>query len=383
MELRERLPEKAIALLDCRDEKHSEWATATAIAMHCLNAGFTEDEFYELVSGSEFSYRFASENGRDRSNRLENRLRKAWRKAEEGWNPPLESGKLREALAAVAAYAEVYEWNKRSRNTDLAVARAVVNYCHENNLSRPNLAVRSVAKWASVSPATAERALKRLVKAGMLSRDPDPNKKYGDAERYRVNLDWGNNETYSLSPHKGIYVSRLPFEHPVFLRGAVGPTAGRIWSWMPADRPITVREAVEALEIHKNTAKNNLETLVTFGLADRFDGRPVRYQFRGDVDLNQLATELGVYDTLEARALRIELDRKGFDQNVLSNPNFQPKKWAKPEVEPGDWEHRAKTLGLVVKPEPEPEPVMSWSEVLESPTSAAVPAADPFEESDS
>ena len=113
----------------CSLGRYSPWATASAVAMY---AGYSEDEFVQLVSESDFAYVFATENGRDRSNRLEGRLRKVWDKAEDGWNPPLrEATDVRERLAALSQRIADYPRSGRTAATDHAVAVALVVWAHE------------------------------------------------------------------------------------------------------------------------------------------------------------------------------------------------------------------------------------------------------------
>ena len=132
-ELRERLPQAALDLLDCKDGRYSEWATACAIAMYAMNAGFTEDEFVCLVTGSDFAYVFVTEDhGRDRSNRLESRLRKVWSRVDDGWNPPLGSVEdVRRKLEELSQRLAAHKWAGRTGGSDRAVALALVSWAHE------------------------------------------------------------------------------------------------------------------------------------------------------------------------------------------------------------------------------------------------------------
>ena len=125
--LPERLPQVALDLLSGADGRYSEWATASAVAMYAMNAGYTEDEFVKLVSASDFAYVFATEDkGRDRSNRLASRLAKVWARAEDAWNPPLrEITDVRERLAALSQRIADHPWSGRTAGTDRAVAVVV------------------------------------------------------------------------------------------------------------------------------------------------------------------------------------------------------------------------------------------------------------------
>src|SRR5690242_823141 len=87
--LRAWLPTVAVDYLDLRDGKGSEWATVMSVATYCLNRNLGRDEFISLVTGSDLGWAFATEDGRDRSARLHERLCKAWDRAEDHWNPPI------------------------------------------------------------------------------------------------------------------------------------------------------------------------------------------------------------------------------------------------------------------------------------------------------
>ncbi|MEV5298537.1 hypothetical protein [Amycolatopsis methanolica] len=158
-DLRARMGPRAASLLDRRDGKLSEWATASALAMHALNAGLTADEFLAVVGASDFAADFASENGRDRSDRLVSRLRKAYRVAEESWPPPVaDMADVRHRLAALSARLESHVWGGRSGRSDRAVALALVAWAHEIGTWTVDANVWDLSLRAGVGKGTAARA---------------------------------------------------------------------------------------------------------------------------------------------------------------------------------------------------------------------------------
>lgn len=323
--LRNKLPQEAIDLLDTQDGRYSEWATASALAMHALNAEFSEDEYVAVVSESDFAYEFATENGRDRTDRLESRLRKAWNRAEENWNPPLgDTDRVRLRLAEVSRRVESYPWKGRAGVSDRTVALALLAYAHGNGAWTLDMSTRRLSELSGVSKNTASASLRRLAKLGLIQRIEQEDHNPTDAARWGIVLDW-NPRRDTTGTHKPLppitnYVSQVcPFTHPVFLTAALGQTAGRVWFGLPDDGSLTAAELAERLRLNTKTVRRNLNVLVSVGLACKSEGRPARYSLVNVSTeyLNELAEQYGTLDWSERKAETYKAQREGFQQYLL------------------------------------------------------------------
>lgn len=335
-ELRSKLPAGALELLDCEDSRYSEWATASALAMYALNAGMDENEFVELVSMSDFAADFATENGRDRSGRLENRLRKVWHKAEDDWNLPIGGvANVRTRIAELSQRLNEYPWSGRTGSTDRRVSLSVVGKAHEVGVWTLDLAERDLSLRAGVARATAGKSLGRLTGMEILSKDSSTHRTERQAQRWVLNLDWGITHTTSpykpLPPRENSCGLVMNLNHPVFLRAALGQTAERVWVDL-AEHPASKAGAVAArLGVSAATVRRTLEALIRNRLVVKAAtesagrGRPSAVYSvdpAGVGRLDQIAAEYGVTDWEERTAQRYEAERHGFD--VLRQQGQQP-----------------------------------------------------------
>ncbi|MGH3894785.1 MAG: hypothetical protein ACRDTW_24750 [Rhodococcus qingshengii] len=326
--LRTKLPERAQALLDGRDGSYSEWATASALAMYALNAGLNEDEFVSVVTDSDFASEFATENGRDRSSRLDSRLRKVWERAEDDWNPGLGSIQdVRDRIAALSNRLDQDIWTGRTASTDRAVALALVAWAHELGTWTVDASSRELGLRAGVGNRTASRALQRLADIGVV-RQVEMKRVTGHAQTWALNMDWtpievpstnGHNDTHiSTYGGRGICVSLCHFgtDHPAFLGSALGRTAERIWLDLAENGDSTVSELAQRLGINLRTTRRNLdERLVPNGLVMKADGRPAVYSVDPTADadrLDRIAESFGTLDWQHRTAERHERERAGF-----------------------------------------------------------------------
>lgn len=305
-DLRSRLPQPAIDLLDRRDGKYSEWATASGLAMHCLNAEVSEDEFVAVVSESDFAYDFATENGRDRSNRLESRLRKVWARAEADWNPPLSAGDVRQRLAHLLTTIERHSWTGRSSATDRKVAATLVSFGHELGKWTVDASTRDLSIRTGFGTSTISRSLVRLAEQGLIRRKPGTER--GKATTWIINLAWARDivDHTNLSPHRENSVSRyVPptpvlvsgLSHPVFLRSALGPNAERLWDKLNTEGGShTAAQLAVLAGMNVRTVRRNLRRLVGDGLVSESHGTPAEYEAaHATVDtLDRVASEYGV-----------------------------------------------------------------------------------------
>ncbi|NVN51306.1 hypothetical protein [Mycolicibacterium hippocampi] len=318
--LRDRLPQQALDLLDCKDGRYSEWATACSVATYAMNAGFTEDEFVAVAAASDFAYEFATENGRDRSTRLESRLSKAWGKVEDAWNPPLGSAEeVRHKLEALSQRLEAHKWSGRTGGSDRAVALAVVQWGHEVGVWTLGASSRELSVRAGVARTTAEKALVRLVALGVLRKDTGTERERTHAQRWVIQLGW--NQKCITSPHgsslggKGSYGLGTHTQHPVFLRAALGQTAERVWLDLIDHPDSSVGDVAERLGVAVTTVRRTLDgKLVTNQLAVRSDGRPSTYRIDPSSDLDRVAAGYGVTDWYERTAERYDRERAAFTE---------------------------------------------------------------------
>jgi predicted transcriptional regulator len=320
------LSQAALDLLSCEDARHSEWATACAIGMYAMNAEYTEDEFIQLVLESDFAYVFATEDkGRDRSNRLERRLRKVWARVEDGWNPPLrETTNVRERLEALSQRIADHDWPGRTASTDRAVALALVQWAHEIGVWTLGAGTRELALRASVVHATAKKALGRLAAVGLIKPSTQTKRKPNHCQRWELDLDWGimaNIDPYgSFPPGVSSYGLNVAVNHPVFLGSALGPTAGRVWMYLAEHQDGARVEAIaEGTGISDRTLRRVLaEKLVPNGLVvaevdSAGRGRPAQvYRLDPNVSLDEIAESFGVLGWHERTAERYERERAGF-----------------------------------------------------------------------
>lgn len=324
-ELRQRLPQQAIDLLDRQDERHSEWATACAAAMYAMNAGLTEDEFVTVAASSDFACEFATENGRDRSNRLHSRLAKAWSRAEDGWNPPIsDRNDVRQRLESLSQRLAEHRWTGRTASKDRAVALALVAWAHEIGAWTVDAGTRELGLRSGVAHGTAKRALIRLAAERLVKRSEHTERVSTHAQRWVLDLDWGLMD--NLDPHdlvdggKGLCGLNMSTSHPVFLGRALGQTAERVWLDLAQHPDSTAAEIAERLGTASRTVNRALDTkLVAHGLVSASGTRsgkgrpaPTFRQDPGAPRLDDIAARFGVLDWHERTADRYDREREGY-----------------------------------------------------------------------
>ncbi|SOJ53584.1 hypothetical protein MSIMFB_01084 [Mycobacterium simulans] len=322
------LPNRAHALLNGDDGLYSEWATASAIAMYALNAGYTEDDFVQLVSASDFAHYFATEDdGRDRSDRLASRLSKVWARAEDGWEPPIrDRNDVRQQLESLSQRIAEHRWHGRTASKDRAVAVALVQWAHEIGVWTLDAGTRELGMRAGVVHGTAKRALERLAGLGLISRDQDTPRQDNHAQRWVLNLGWGIRDNFDpyepLPPEKRSCGLNMFLNHPVFLGSALGQTAERVWLDLADNGESTAREIADRIGGDPKTIRRALDTkLVASGLVvsetrQGGRGRPAKlYQLdpsAGRERMDQIAESFGVLDWYDRTAERYERERSGY-----------------------------------------------------------------------
>jgi len=324
-ELRAWLPQQALDLLDCKDGRYSEWATASAVCMHAMNAGLSEAEFVAVTAESDFAYQFATEDhGRDRSNRLASRLSKVWSRCEDDWNPPLGSAEdVRHKLAELSQRLAGHSWPGRTGNSDRAVAMAMVDWAHEVGTWTLDAGGRELSIRANVAHGTAKKALTRLQTLGVLRRDTE-TRQGTHAQRWVLNLRWGirlQTDPHDLSPGgRGLCGLNKSLNHPAFLRSALGPTAERVWLDLVEHPDSTAAEVADRLGKRRTAVTKVLaEKLIPNQLVRQAGhsggtrGKPAAvYETDPAGSLDRVAEAYGVADWRERTAERYRREREGY-----------------------------------------------------------------------
>lgn len=318
------LPDRAQAILHGLDGTGTPWADVLTVAMSAMNVGWTEQQFTEAVMASDLSAEIATENGRDRSDRLSARLRKAWRRAEDAWNPPIsDRNDVRERLQQMAQRLEARKWTGRTASKDRAVALALVNWGLEIGAWTIDAGKRDLGLRAGVGKDTASRALQRLADQGIVTKD-DPSAQSTHAQRWVLNMDWGTSD--QTEPHDPAYRGErfmwltTTTSHPAFLSGALGQTAERIWRYLGEQaHQATATEISDDTGIGVQTVRRTLTKLVANGVAEvtgtrQSKGRPspVYALSEASPSLDSIAEAYGTLDWHERTAKRAEQERAGF-----------------------------------------------------------------------
>jgi predicted ArsR family transcriptional regulator len=294
--------------------------------MYGINAGLTEGEFVAVVASSDFAYEFATENGRDRSSRLESRLSKVWAKAEDDWNPPIGSvEEVRHKLEALSQRVEAHKWSGRTSSTDRAVALAIVAWAHEIGVWTIGANVRDLSVRASVARETARRALTRLAALGLLRRDT-ADRDGDNSQRWVIRLGWGI--SYITRPYEPLPPGEKPYglttslNHPAFVRAGLGQTSERVWLDLVNHPDATVREIADRTGVSVAAVRRTLDTKLVpnqlakeSGTRSAGKGRPsVTYQVvvSDQRQLDLIADEFGVIDWHERTADRYDRERAGY-----------------------------------------------------------------------
>lgn len=307
-------------LVTGEDGRADPWAATLALGSACLNADLDFPMFLALLDASPIAS--GSDGRRDRSGRKMPRAEKAWRWLEENYRPPLrDKASVVEKLARLSRRIEASWWQGRSGSSDRAVALTLVAMAHEIGVFDLDASVRDIAIRAGVGRSTVSRSLDRLTEAGLIELVVDEERSELYARRYRIDLHWrawrsdftGHITDSPLGEEQCVPLSQLT-NHPVFLRGALGPTAGRLFFSLE-DREVTAKQAASMVGVREESSRRNLDRLVKNGMAFRAPGRPAKYRINPEVaadDLNELAAQYGVLDWQERTADRYQRERDGY-----------------------------------------------------------------------
>ena len=305
-----RLSDRGRALATGDEALASDWSTTVGIASHCHRAGFTVDEYLEIITESPVSSG-ADGSGRVRPHQKSRRAVKAWDWIVDNYAEP--TGSVRESLAHLASRVDRSWFRGRTGPTDYAVARAVVEICHERGVYTFNASARTLALQAGIGRKAVMKSLHRLVDLGLLSLQHPA--RGTDAAVYRLDLNWRLSWFEDVDP---VEEMRLRATHPAFLRGALGHTAGRVFGHLLTEaEPLTAKTVARKTGVTVDSAKRALRKLSDAGLVETLPSAPgVRgYRYRlSDADvwdvLDRVAQDAGKDTWAERQAAQFDTDRE-------------------------------------------------------------------------
>ena len=306
------LSDKARAYLDCTDEHpNGEFAQLCSVARSCYLAGMDEVEFNDLVEASAIKDLFTEKDGR---NRVYRHCASAWEFVTNNELPT----DIRGQLTELHAWLKEYPFVGKGASTDRKVALAIVEYCHGIGGYSPPLSERFVSLLVGIGRSTASRSLQRLTEQGIIS--PCGQGTSG-ATLYAVNLNSGQSGAsknlygrLTTSPRMSNLLEP-ELVHPVFLGGALGTVAGRLFFEVTDD--VTASAASQLIGVPRRTVKRALDRLVDNGLFTKSDGYRSTYAPRPDVteeDLDRIAWEYGTHDWFSRKTEAYERDVEGYKE---------------------------------------------------------------------
>ncbi|WP_139320498.1 hypothetical protein [Saccharomonospora sp. CUA-673] len=252
--------------------------------------------------------------------------------------------RLRAELAELSERIHSRVWAGRSGKTDRAVALALVEWAHEVCVWHLDANVRDLAVRAGVGKTTAARALGRLRKIGLCRPVADNDQAPEKAQRWALNVDWEKSRTGTYYSRGSSTVNMSHFvplrtdqQHPAFLPGALGRTAGLIYFGMPENEEASPADVAGTVGCRTQTARKLMKRLTEHGLLVETRRRPVAYRL-ADVDpsaLDAIADEYGTADWADRSVDRVSRERKGYE---LKRQEWSEKKSARSAATADGWE---------------------------------------------
>ncbi|MDJ0400887.1 hypothetical protein, partial [Rhodococcus rhodochrous] len=156
----------------------------------------------------------------------------------------------------------------------------------------------------------------------------------GKTSRYDMNLEFGLQEeplpvigshykTHVLSNDSVLPVTTTAnSDHQVFVNGALGKSAGRIWEFLPTVESATQADVVKFTGISDKTVRTKLALLVKYGLVTREGRRNARYSISPTADLDAVAGDLGVSDYDDRVKARHAEERESYRRPMWEEPGF-------------------------------------------------------------
>jgi hypothetical protein len=267
-----------------------------------------------LASNLWTSYTYStSDSARDHRRHLHS----AWEKAQR--SKPFE---LEDALSDLEARIATAYWGGRSGSRNREVALAFVMFCWERNCYTRTISCYELSKHtAGLSPNVVHRALRDLVKLGLLSKIERTDRRASSrsASRYQANLYWkpersgsaprqtsgsalGERNPKCVPEVRNTCKSSLsPLRNSdgddLWSSRGLGLTAGRVYEVL-ADEPATVREISERAGVSDGQARRAIAKLADHALAGTIPGRPAKY-FKVETPLYAVADLLGCTGYIE------------------------------------------------------------------------------------
>lgn len=346
--LRRRLPAPAKTLLDCQAAGRTQGGTLQSIANYCANNGFELEDYERVVRSSLFWDDFRLT---DTEKRRHDQLINAWATAsDDERRPALDAAGIKSALTDLRSELAAATWTGRNGTTDRVVSLAVLDWAVRIGAYTVHPGAREIAKMCpGYGRKAVDSSLRRLRKLGLLRRQQRDYGGRNQAAGLRVVLDF-RGPAVARSP-SGLLSSRVNFTrgepgnpparglpgavgvklHDAFVRGALGVTAGIVWTRLP-DEPVTARQTADLAGVTPNTARNSLDRLAKAGLAARDDGRPARYT-RIEADLDPIAESYGKQGHQQRVIAQIEDEQREYRENRLPERIADQEREAQREAE--------------------------------------------------
>lgn len=251
----------------------SKFSARRALMLHAVNLGWSLEDCYSAFTNPRNpGSRLWTHGSNERLLTAAETDRRIWRDHESAVRRALDNPQYRNAAEArqrigeIIAIVRAVRWQGRSGRTDRDTLLFALRRATEVGSDRVGISIRDAAIGSGITPSTAAKSLRRLVKAGWLS--------YGKRERTRYS------NTYKcvipthiiLSDVVQIHVSAndAPFSagHEVWAR--LGKAARAIYYSLSA-APATARKLAKSADVGSRTADRQLPILASYGLAKRTD----------------------------------------------------------------------------------------------------------------
>jgi hypothetical protein len=299
------------------EHQHGLWVgkELLPIASRIRSQGGTEHDYLRWVLSSSLwtSYTYSTN---DPVGNHRKHLLSAWDKSER--SKPFD---LEDSLSELADRIAAGFWTGRSGSRNREVALAFVRFCWEHNCYTRTISCYELSKHtAGLSPNVVHKALRDLVKLGLLSKIERTDRRASgrSTSRYQANLHWkperfhrapsnpsGNHVPEIRNTAKG---SLSPLRNSdgddLWSSRGLGLTAGRVYAAL-ADEPATVREISERAGVSDGQARRAVAKLADHALAGTLPGRPARY-FKVETPLSAVTDMLGCSGYVEWAITRTE-----------------------------------------------------------------------------
>jgi hypothetical protein len=249
----------------------SRFAARRAIVMHAINRGWSfedcrRDFLNQAHDGSKFWTKH--EDGRKLTKaQSEKRVRDDFQScnAYVTQHPTYgHNAEVRQEISVLITRLEMRHWSRRTGRTDRSVLLGVLRRMCEIGSDRINFSARDAALAAGLaSPATAAKALGRLVSDGWLERTPSAG--FGLAAEYKCAVTERLSRDVGVAQREiGDDAQKTNPDHEAWLH--FGKAARDIYECLTGE-PKSVREIITGAKVARSTAYDNLEKLKVEGMA--------------------------------------------------------------------------------------------------------------------